>query len=119
MVKLLAESWFQKITFAGGEPTLCPWIGDLISLAKESGMTTNLVTNGWMLLKKPELLNDLSRNLRWLTLSIDSLNGETNTSSGRAALVSKEPITKEQYQLLIEQEPRLGIRIKINTLVHQ
>ncbi len=118
VVKLLAESGFQKITFAGGEPTLCPWIGDLISLAKECGMTTNLVTNGWMLLKKPELLNDLSRNLRWLTLSVDSLNAETNTSSGRA-LASKQTITKEQYKLLIEQARRLGMRIKINTVVHQ
>ena len=118
VVKLLAESGFQKITFAGGEPTLCPWIGDLILLAKECGMTTNLVTNGWMLLKKPELLNDLSRNLRWLTLSVDSLNAEINTSSGRA-LASKQPITKEQYRLLIEQARRLGMRIKINTVVHQ
>ncbi|MES2394893.1 MAG: viperin family antiviral radical SAM protein [Bacteroidota bacterium] len=118
VVKLLSESGFQKITFAGGEPTLCPWIGDLILLARESGMTTNLVTNGWMLLKKPELLRDLSRNLRWLTLSIDSLNTETNTSSGRA-LASRQPIAKEQYRLLIEQARRLGMRIKINTVVHQ
>ena len=46
VVKLLAESGFEKITFAGGEPTLCQWISDLTALAKDYGMTTNLVTNG-------------------------------------------------------------------------
>jgi radical S-adenosyl methionine domain-containing protein 2 len=93
-------------------------LGNLILLAKECGMTTNLVTNGWMLLKKSELLQDLSRNLRWLTLSIDSLNTETNISSGRA-LGSKHPITKEQYKFLIKHARKLGMRIKINTVVHQ
>lgn len=118
VVKLLAEGGFKKITFAGGEPTLCPWIGDLIALAKDYGMTTNLVTNGWMLLKKPELLKDLSRNLRWLTLSIDSLLPQTNISSGRA-LRSTEAISRAEYSTLIEQARGLGIKIKINTVVHQ
>src|SRR3954471_20822790 len=35
VVRRLAESGFEKITFAGGEPTLCPWIGDLIALAND------------------------------------------------------------------------------------
>ncbi len=118
VVKLLAESGFEKITFAGGEPTLCPWIGDLIALAKDCGMTTNLVTNGWVLLKKPELLKDLAENLRWLTLSIDSIHADTNTISGRA-LGSKQAITKDEYSLLIEQARKHGLRIKINTVVHQ
>lgn len=118
VVKLLAESGFEKITFAGGEPTLCPWIGDLIALAKDCGMTTNLVTNGWALLKRPELLKDLAENLRWLTLSIDSLYADTNTISGRA-LGSKQAITKDEYSLLIKQARKHGLRIKINTVVHQ
>jgi radical S-adenosyl methionine domain-containing protein 2 len=118
VVKLLAESGFEKITFAGGEPTLCPWIGDLIVLAKDCGMTTNLVTNGWAILKRPELLKDLAENLHWLTLSIDSLSANTNTISGRA-LGSKQAITKDEYSLLIEQARKHGLRIKINTVVHQ
>lgn len=118
VIKLLAESGFEKITFAGGEPTLCPWIGDLIALAKDYGMTTNLVTNGWALLKRPELLNDLTKNLRWLTLSIDSLCSDTNTTSGRA-LGSKQAITKDEYRLLIHQARKQGLKIKINTVVHQ
>lgn len=118
VVKLLAESGFEKITFAGGEPTLCPWISDLIALAKDYGMTTNLVTNGWAILKRPELLKDLAQNLRWLTVSIDSMYADINTISGRA-LCSKQAITKDEYSLLIEQAQKHELRIKINTVVHQ
>src|SRR5258708_6036851 len=46
VVKQLAEFGFGKITFAGGEPTLCPWLGDLIAVAKSAGMVTMIVTNG-------------------------------------------------------------------------
>lgn len=118
IVKMLGESGFEKITFAGGEPTLCPWINDLIALAKDCGMTTNLVTNGWMLLRRPELLKDLSRNLKWLTVSIDSLIPEANISSGRA-LGGKQAISRAEYAQLIDQARELGLRIKVNTVVHQ
>ena len=37
VVLQLAEIGFEKITFAGGEPTLCPWLPDLITIAKEMG----------------------------------------------------------------------------------
>ena len=46
VVEALAESGFQKINFAGGEPTLCPWLPNLIRRAKELGLTTSVVTNG-------------------------------------------------------------------------
>ncbi len=46
VVESLAQSGFEKINFAGGEPTLCPWLPDLIGRAKGLGMTTSVVTNG-------------------------------------------------------------------------
>src|SRR5687767_9296339 len=45
VVALLAER-FDKITFAGGEPTLCPWLPPLVAEASRRGATTMLVTNG-------------------------------------------------------------------------
>ena len=36
----------RKLTFAGGEPTLCPWLPELIAHAKSLGLVTMLVTNG-------------------------------------------------------------------------
>src|SRR2546423_2902387 len=49
VVSMLAHAGFQKITFAGGEPFLCPWLPELIARAKSQGMTTSVVTNGSLL----------------------------------------------------------------------
>jgi radical S-adenosyl methionine domain-containing protein 2 len=46
LISRLAEFGFEKKTFVGGEPTLCPWLGELIVKAKAMGMVTMLVTNG-------------------------------------------------------------------------
>ena len=35
LIKLFADFGFEKITFVGGEPTLCPWLPELIAYAKE------------------------------------------------------------------------------------
>ncbi|MBI4821777.1 MAG: 4Fe-4S cluster-binding domain-containing protein [Deltaproteobacteria bacterium] len=45
VVERLAAA-FDKITFVGGEPTLCPWLPELVSLAKRRARTTMIVTNG-------------------------------------------------------------------------
>ena len=46
LVESLAQAGFQKINFAGGEPTLCPWLADLLRRARNLGLTTSIVTNG-------------------------------------------------------------------------
>jgi radical S-adenosyl methionine domain-containing protein 2 len=46
VVALLAAAGFEKITFSGGEPFLCPWLPELVRIAKRGGMTTAVVTNG-------------------------------------------------------------------------
>ena len=46
VLDIMAESGTQKVTFVGGEPTLCPFLGSLIKRAKELGIVTMLVTNG-------------------------------------------------------------------------
>ena len=37
---MLAEAGAEKITFVGGEPTLCPYLGDLVVAAKRAGLVT-------------------------------------------------------------------------------
>lgn len=49
VVEQLARAGFQKINFAGGEPTLCPWLPDLVTRTKEFGLSTAMVTNGSLL----------------------------------------------------------------------
>lgn len=118
LVEAIAKFGFKKITFAGGEPTLCPWLPKLVALAKEKKLLTNIVTNGHNLLKKPELLQKLQGITDWITVSIDSFDDSTNIESGRAHTGKKAMSTKDYYQLAQAIEDK-GIRFKCNTVVHQ
>ena len=113
VVEILAESGLEKISFAGGEPTLCPWLPDLIRRAKELGMTTSIVTNGSRL--TPEYLENLVGVLDWVTLSIDSLDTDVNTQTGRALV--KGALGEEEYRDLVTLVREQGFRLKINTVV--
>ncbi|HIA36028.1 MAG TPA: radical SAM protein, partial [Flavobacteriales bacterium] len=114
VVLQLAEIGFEKITFAGGEPTLCPWLPDLITIAKESGMTTMIVTNGSKLTN--EFLAANKEYLDWIAISIDSLNPETNIDMGRA-ITGRTPLTLEYYLNLADSIKKYGYGLKINTVV--
>lgn len=112
LVGLLAAR-FRKITFAGGEPTLCPWLLDLIDEARSGGATTMLVTNGTRL--TPDSLDALRDRLDWLTLSIDSGSQETHRLLGRA--VNGKAIPSADYVAIAARARASGIRLKVNTVV--
>lgn len=82
VVQQLADLGFEKITFAGGEPTLCSWLPELIATAKQAGLTTMIVSNGTKLTDK--FLQDNQKNLDWIAISVDSLQLDTNKAIGRA-----------------------------------
>ena len=115
VVQKLANFGFQKITFAGGEPTLCPWLPELIKTAKQSGMTTMIVTNGSKL--SDSFLQVNQNHLDWIAISIDSLNSKTNLAIGRA-ISGKKPLTVEYYKSLAEKVKLYGYGLKINTVVN-
>ncbi len=110
----LAEIGFEKITFAGGEPTLCPWLPDLIKTAKEAGLVTMVVTNGSML--TDNFLVSNKSNLDWIALSIDSIKKETNIKNGRA-IRGKTPLTVEFYKTIADKIKCFGYGLKVNTVV--
>lgn len=105
---------FEKINFAGGEPTLCPWLPNLIGQAKAHGLVTSIVTNGSKLTN--QWLDDLNGSLDWIALSIDTVDPEKLKLLGRA-LRGEQPITEEGYLDIIRAIKRRGIRLKINTVV--
>ena len=113
VVKLLAEASFDKITFAGGEPTLCPWLPDLIHAAKNRGMTTAIVTNGSRL--TDEWLDAIDGHLDWVALSVDSVDSSILTRTGRAT--RSGPMSERDYLKVVERVKLRGIRLKINTVV--
>jgi radical S-adenosyl methionine domain-containing protein 2 len=114
VVKELAALGFEKITFAGGEPTLCKWLPNLIACAKKEGMTTMIVTNGSKLTN--EFLKENQNYLDWIAISVDSLNYNSNIASGRA-ISGKKPLELDFYKSLVDRVKHFGYGLKINTVV--
>lgn len=104
----------RKLTFAGGEPTLCPWLPDLIAHAKSQGLVTMVVTNGSRC--DAAYLDRLTGSLDWLTLSIDSLDPATNQAIGRNDSKGAA-IPDKAYTEILRSASARGMRTKINTVV--
>ncbi|HEX6075693.1 MAG TPA: viperin family antiviral radical SAM protein [Micromonosporaceae bacterium] len=115
VVLLLARAGFEKITFAGGEPLLCPWLPDLVRIAKQAGMVTNVVTNGALL--DTEFLDDTAGSLDWITLSVDSVNQTVLRNIGRT--LAGNPMHERQYRSLSRMVKTAGVHLKINTVVNR
>lgn len=116
MIHLLAEHGVSKITFAGGEPMLCPWLNDLLVEAKILGLVTSIITNGSYLTQ--DSLNEMDGILDWLGVSIDSLHPDTLLRSGRAVKGKEVVPTSQLEKLIISAREQYRYKIKINTVVH-
>ncbi len=106
----------RKLTFAGGEPTLCPWLPDLIAHAKACGLVTMVVTNGSRCTL--DYLRRVAPVLDWLTVSIDSTDAETNRAIGRHD-AKGQPLSAEAYSQILAEAAMLRLRTKINTVVNR
>lgn len=104
----------RKLTFVGGEPTLCPWLPELIAYAKEEGLVTMLVTNGSRL--DEAYLNRLGGALDWVSISVDSADADTNRRIGRHDAAG--PMMSDAYVQLAELVRASGMRLKVNTVVN-
>lgn len=114
LIGLLAAAGFAKITFAGGEPTLCPWLAASAAYAKDQGLVTGVVTNGSRL--TPALVESLAPHLDWLTLSIDSASPAVNARTGRA-VAGRRPVDVSVLAGVAGEFRRRGARLKVNTVV--
>lgn len=112
LTRMLAQR-FAKVTFAGGEPTLCPWIADLARAAHDEGAVVNVVTNGSRL---PRIIDTLRGVVDWITLSIDSAWPATLVQLGRA--VNGRALPPEEYVARGELIRDAGMRLKVNTVVN-
>lgn len=109
VIEMLRAAGAEKLTFVGGEPTLCPHLPALLRASRELGFVTTLVTNGARLQR---LLEEVANCIDWVGLSVDSSNETTQAALGRGRgdHVSK---SIEQFRRLHD----LGIRVKLNTVV--
>lgn len=112
VVRMLAAR-FEKVTFAGGEPALCPWLFELVREAHDAGAVTMIVTNGSVL--GEAWLDRFAGVLDWLTLSIDSASPEVSAAIGRA--VSGRGLPAAHHVGLASAARARGMRFKVNTVV--
>lgn len=114
VIAAAADAGIQKLTLVGGEPTLCPWLLDLLQLSRQRDMTTMLVSNGsrmsslWVERHAPWL--------DWAALSIDSLERQTNLRIGRMSARKLAP-DRSSYSALLNLLQTAGCRTKVNTVV--
>ncbi len=113
LVEKIASQGFKKITFLGGEPTLCPWLNCLVKTAKQKGLITIIATNGSLITE--DYLDRFEDSLDWITLSIDSLDPNKLIKIGRT--VGSTPISRDKYLDIIQSIKKKKIKLKINTVV--
>ena len=113
VIEALATAGFDKINFAGGEPSLCPWLPDLFRRAKELRLTTSMVTNGSCI--TGEWLNGVDGCLDWVAVSIDTADPEKMKHMGR--ITRSGPLSETDYLSIMDMLKQRGIRVKVNTVV--
>jgi radical S-adenosyl methionine domain-containing protein 2 len=109
LIELLARAGCEKLTFAGGEPTLCPYLGELLADAHAANLTTCIVSNGARL---PSLIEHQSSDIDWIGLSVDSASENTQALLGRG--------DGDHVRRSIEMADLIrahAIRLKLNTVV--
>lgn len=118
----LRESFAQrycdpiKFTFVGGEPTLYPYLVQLVRAAKSVGATTQIVTNGSRLSKV--FFAQFAGSLDYLCCSIDSFQADTLRQIGRQA--GHSPVmTFAHWHHIVAQTQAAGMTLKVNTVVNR
>ena len=120
IIKLIADEPLpesiiaRKITFVGGEPTLCPFLPELVAYAKSLGLVTAVITNG--LTVTPRYLDQFVDVLDWVGLSIDGLDQTMNHSIGRATTGGRY-LDQASYLDRVDWIRAIGAQLKINTVV--
>ena len=116
--EMLATAGADKITFVGGEPTLCPYLGDLLAASKDVGLTTCIVSNATGLTE--EFLDEWGHLIDWVGLSIDASNDEIHAEIGRG--MRGDLARQRSHHLELAKQvwascTQRGIRMKLNTVV--
>lgn len=107
---MLANAGTEKITFVGGEPTLCPYLGKILVATKSFGIKTMIVSNGTGI--TTPFLNEFQTYIDWIGLSIESSSERVQHELGRG-FGNHIQKTIERSNLIRDH----GINLKINTVI--
>jgi MoaA/NifB/PqqE/SkfB family radical SAM enzyme len=75
----------RAIELYGGEPTYYPWFADLLRLICDQGLHLAVVTNGSLLYRHLDVLQEVRSCLSWLRISINAGTAETHRGTFRFA----------------------------------
>ena len=118
LLEEMAAEGVEKVTFVGGEPTLCPWLGEYLVKAKSLALTTCIVSNGTGL--SEEFLDSWHEYIDWVGISIDASDDRLHYIMGRGTKADLAEGRSRHLEAALsawERCQKLGIRMKLNTVV--
>lgn len=106
----LIKDGVNNITWTGGEALLYPNLKELLKISQENGIKNKLITNG-MVLAQNENMREILGYLDSLTLSLDTINDDTNEELGRGRNHF------EEVKTILDYVKGKSLKININTVV--
>lgn len=106
----LIKDGVNNITWTGGEALLYPNLKELLKISKENGIKNKLITNG-MVLAQNENMREILDYLDSLTLSLDTINDDTNEELGRGRNHF------EEVKTILDYVKGKNLKVNINTVV--
>ena len=106
----LIKDGVNNITWTGGEALLYPNLKELLKISKENGIKNKLITNG-MVLAQNENMREILDYLDSLTLSLDTINDDTNEELGRGRNHF------EEVKTILDYVKGKSLKVNINTVV--
>lgn len=106
----LIKDGVNNITWTGGEALLYPNLKELLKISQENGIKNKLITNG-MVLAQNENMREILGYLDSLTLSLDTINDDTNEELGRG----KNHF--EEVKTILDYVKGKSLKVNINTVV--
>lgn len=106
----LIKDGVNNITWTGGEALLYPNLKELLKISQENGIKNKLITNG-MVLAQNENMREILGYLDSLTLSLDTINDDTNEELGRGRNHF------EEVKTILDYVKGKILKVNINTVV--
>ena len=110
IIQRLTKFGMNKVNFVGGEPTLCPFLGEMITCSKKLGLITGVVSNGTGITQ--QFIEQYGNKIDWIGLSLDSGNEIIQHILGRGNGSYVQNTLKKSKMI-----KDAGIRLKINSVI--
>lgn len=112
MIEYLKKVGVKKINLAGGEPTMYPYLDEIVDLIRSFGFTVSIVSNGSLI--DSDFLKRFAGRISWIGLSVDSPDEEDEIRIGRHCVGMNH---LEHVKEISKEAETLGYNVKLNITV--